>query len=450
MDDKTFQQELTRLKHRVSQMASTYQGSPDNSQTLGRVDAFHHQLYDLKAQLENMQTSLSSSLSGTPTQPSAPQLSHPDNMFSTSSFATNALPQPHNQLSLPSGPLFWQLFTSLRTDLRGLDTRVADVEQHMSDLEDGLQRNLSDLEDRIDRLDPSQLTPAGSEVTTVHTSYHANSQPTFRPSGDLWHFDSSPLPVHDPWFAYSNEWATPAVQPPTNNLIEYNFEKPTHPARIDCENASAAAESVAFRDREIAQLDELMRKAQESIQHYDSVISEKDMQIQQLASEQDHSSRVIDDLQRAIAQRDDTIQNFQGAFQEQNDRLELWDAKCQSKDAALQAWASKHHAMQQSFLEKKTQLCHADRQVQQLQRALYDLRTSMTDEMSELTSIKDEEIRKLRDFHDAREGVVQQQEQIIARGANLLENRDSELERLSHQMKDLDDDYRNETRERAR
>lgn len=438
MEDHTFQQELTRLKHRVSQMASTYRRSPVVSQPPGRVDAFHHQLYDLKAQLESMQSSLSSSLSGTPTQAPATQLAQQANVYSSPPLATNALLRPHGQLNLPSGPLFWQLFTSLRTDVRSLDSRVADAEQHISDLEDRMQRDLSDLDDRIEKLEPNQFTPAASEDDTFNASHHSYVQPAFQQSADIWSFDSSTAQLQDPWF----EWPTPTTQAFKDNGIAYNAETPVSSAHLNYETTSPAAESVAFRDREIAELDELMRKAQESIQHYDAAISEKDVQIQQLVSARDQSSREIEILQQTIAHRENTIQNFREAFQHHSERFEMYEEKCQEKSAALHRWASKHQALEQSFLEKKTQLCHADRQVQQLQRALYDLRSSMADE--------NEEVKKLRDFCEAREGVVQQQEQIIARGANLLEDRDSELERLSREMKGLDDDYRNETRERAR
>ncbi|KAK4507514.1 hypothetical protein PRZ48_001249 [Zasmidium cellare] len=452
MDDNTFQQELTRLKHRVAEMASTYNRAPIMSQPLGRADAFHHQLYDLKSQLESMQHSLSS-LTGTPTRAPSSQLLQPAEMFSTPSINTNALPVPHSQLSLPSGPLFWQLFTSLRTDVRSLDTRVADVEQHVSDVEDRMLRNVSDLEDRIDKLDPSQLTPAGSEDTTLHTTQDWDTEPAFQQAGDMFPYNTPFAPAQDPWsawYSYSNDWATPNAHATTDNVTAGNMAGPTYTSQIHDGNSASGSEGVAFRDREIAQLDELMRKAQESIQNSDAVISQKDVQIQQLKSEQENSNAKIQELERVIAQQESTIQDSDEMLYDKNGHIEHLQNRVESKDAALCAYSSKQYAMEQSFIEKKTQLYHADRQVKQLQQALYELRNKMNDDMAEVKSVKDEEIMKLRDFCEAREVVVQEQEQIIARGADLLEDRDAELERLGQQMKGLDDDYRNETRERAR
>ncbi|KAF2160517.1 hypothetical protein M409DRAFT_29137 [Zasmidium cellare ATCC 36951] len=324
--------------------------------------------------------------------------------------------------------------------------------EHVSDVEDRMLRNVSDLEDRIDKLDPSQLTPAASENTTLNT-YDSYAPPTFQQSGDEWPYTLSTAPVQDPWsawYSYSNDWATPNPPAATDNVATEPTSGPANPSHSQFENSSPGSEGVAFRDREIAQLDELMRKAQESIQNSDTVISEKDGQIQQLASERDYSNEKIEELERVIFHRENTIRKCRETFEEQNNQLELLQDNCESKDAAIYGYSSRYYTLQQAFLDKKTQLCHADRQVQQLQHALHDMRTSMADEIAELRNIKDEEIGKLRDFCEAREAVVQQQEQIIARGASLLEDRDAELEKLGQQMKGLDDDYRNETRERAR
>lgn len=429
MDDYTFHQELARLKHRVSQMASTYQRFPFTPQPLGRSDAFHHQLHDLKTQLESMQSSLSS-LTGMPTPAAAPWSWQPFETSATPSPAATA--QPHSHLNLPSGPLFWQLFTSLRTDVRSLDSRVA-----------GLEQKLSNLEDRVDNLEPTQFTPAASEDTTIQTSTNAYAQPTAQQLDECFVFGSPQAPKYGPWSPMANEWATQYSEPSFATFgVDDRSMYQSSPA-FNFDSASAASEGVAFRDREIAHLDELMRKAQESIQHSDAVILEKDAQIRQLTSERDRADEKNYDLQQSL-------QAVSMNFNEKKDYIESLEDESHSKNAALRAWVSKHNAMQQSFLEKKTQLCHADRQIQQLQRALYDLQNSRNDEIDELTSSKDDEIRKLRQFCEAKEAVGYQQEQIVARGAKLLEERDAELARLGQQLKGLDDDYRNETRERAR
>ena len=95
MDDTTFQQELVRLKERVSQMAANYNPTPKFGHPF-TADSFHNQLHDLKARLESMQASLTSLAPPIPSNKPSPQPAFarqspmPDNM----SFV------PHNQLTL--------------------------------------------------------------------------------------------------------------------------------------------------------------------------------------------------------------------------------------------------------------------------------------------------------------------------------------------------------------
>lgn len=120
MDDHNFQQQLHALNHRVAQLSISHQPSQD---------PFTHQLSDLKAHVASMEA------------------------FITNYRDHNFLPQ--KPIAVPSGPLYWQLYTSLRTDVQGIDKRVATLEQ-----------GLLDLEDRIDRLEPPKFTPASSTTSS--------------------------------------------------------------------------------------------------------------------------------------------------------------------------------------------------------------------------------------------------------------------------------------------
>lgn len=69
-----------------------------------------------------------------------------------------------DSLSLPTGPAFWQLYQALRSDLRGLDARVELVEDR-----------IQSISDRLDALEPVQLTPLGSPTISGGNADYAAS-----------------------------------------------------------------------------------------------------------------------------------------------------------------------------------------------------------------------------------------------------------------------------------
>jgi chaperonin cofactor prefoldin len=152
MDQPTFQDELRKLKQRVSELHSMSQwylrpGTMSQATSDDQRDPFVQQLHGLHAQMSTLKVQMSN------LQASLPQLRQPVNgQFPTS--------QPHqptvepSRINLPSGaPAFWQLISALKTDVRHIDERVASLESSQSELED-----------RIDCLDPHRFTPPGSET----------------------------------------------------------------------------------------------------------------------------------------------------------------------------------------------------------------------------------------------------------------------------------------------
>lgn len=181
MDENDFQRELVQLKTRVSQMVASFnRAAPTLLPPTPSSDVFLDHLQDVKDRLQTMQDSLN--------QTNASQSCSSNTGYNINAVmpTNSAIHVPHNSLTLPSGPLFWQLFTSLRTDVRSLHTRVADLEQ-----------NYSDLEDRVDRIDPAQITPAGSDASHLQWEHNyvqpaSNSaydwQPNFPESdSSIWH-----------------------------------------------------------------------------------------------------------------------------------------------------------------------------------------------------------------------------------------------------------------------
>ncbi|CAK4031491.1 Hypothetical predicted protein [Lecanosticta acicola] len=417
MDEATFQNELISLKYRIGEMASMYQQQPSQlfSPTPPATDAFSHRLDEVKARMQALQASLYhvTALRDRSTQNKPTPPAHPAHLFDE-----NALHVQQSRLSLPSGPLFWQLFTSLRSDVQGLGSRVATLEQ-----------NCSELEDRVDGLDPHQFTPAGSDLSFGNPQQDFTFERGYDPFGS-----SRPLP-----FGISAD----ALYGNRNVGVELpaageNAAPKTQPV--------PAVEGVAFRDKEIARLEELMRAIQESLRHHEDLVGRKDAELERLNSDrQDGEARILE-LERTVAERNSTIRAYSDMMAEKDSEIEDLRAESRSKDDSLHTWTYRHHTIQQAFVHNQTELYHADQQIQQLQGALYESQRSDQDELENKTR----EITKLREFYEAKEAIVHEQDQIVARGAKLLEERDSEIERTSKELQVLKDDIRNESRERIR
>lgn len=397
MDERTFQNELIALKYRVAEMASPCQPSQMLPPTARAAnDAFSHQLDDLKMRLQSMQTSLN--------QFAAMQNSHNSVRLARESMAENdSFPETQSRLLLPSGPLFWQLFESLRNDVRGLNCRLARTEQ-----------SLSDPEDRVDGLEPTQFTPAASEDELIPHP-HADSTVT---NNMLRHGLQDQLnnhyePAWSDFHPHSLDCGNPVQA--SDELREKQTQVEL-PASGDVMSVQApqppAVEGVAFRDREIARLEDLMRVVQDSLRHHENLVRQKDAEIQELNAGWLNSHNKTSELERIIDERSATIRAYTSMCAERDSTIENLRAENESKDETLHVWASRHYSIQQSLMRKKASLCHADRQVEQLQRALYDVQGSKQDALD----AKDSEIKKLRDFCEAKDTVSLDQNQIIARG----------------------------------
>lgn len=70
--------------------------------------------------------------------------------------------EPSSIISLPSGPVFWQLFESLRDDIRGMDVRV-----------ERMENRFQSLEDRVRHLEAGLFTPTLSPTSETDGSVHA-------------------------------------------------------------------------------------------------------------------------------------------------------------------------------------------------------------------------------------------------------------------------------------
>lgn len=379
MDESALHYELDNTKQQRA--ASCGRPTPQTTPE----EMFSDDLAALKMRLQSMEVSLNY-LNASHSQRNAQHVRH-----------TAAQPNlPSLPTTLPSGPLFWQLFTSLRTDVRGLNSRVANVEE-----------SLSNLEDRVDGLDPRRFTPSSSNASMPWAPYQ---------SPDSVGQQAAELRCH--YQRYSPGWYPQYVSQPENNFpgsIQYV-------AGTENTAWTETTNGIAFRDREIARLEDILNRVQHDLQECEELVNHKDSQIEHLNYRQQSSHD-------EIAQLHQTIRVYNHIF-------------------AMNRRGSENY--QEEYHSHRTQLVAAKRQIQELQETLSRAASSNQAGFDEAVVEKDIELSRLREFADRKDDIVRQQGGIIARGATIIQERDETIERLSRELKIAADDCRNAGRERER
>ena len=595
MDDYNFQQELHTLKQRVSNLCS-YQREPfpqaASPNPLQPCDSFSDQLNDLKAHLASMRDSLTScEISILQTSGALWPNEHP---LGQTSFL------PNSRLKLPSGPLFWQLYNSLRTDVQGLDGRVAAVEQ-----------SVSDLEDRVDRLNPvftptssefgfddplpyayygPELTPptlselcsdvppnfgkqqqikvcaakATRELPQVAQQETKQQDQGSRPilSDALSYLDqvrahNSNCPdVYNRFLEVMNDFKSGVIDTsevlrrvsalfpgkpeliegfntflppgyhiecgggnhpgviklttPTGTMPQYllepnvlrkpqdgeaslrddilatnsaigrlhqeNYDMQTRINKLDLENENLVyavreltdnvlrrpqqafpalelptqpqpqpqvTESVAFRDREIARMDEQLRIAQDRLRVSEENMAQKDAAIVQLReSREDHQARAFD-LSQTNLELNDQLTKHSDALQTKYAEIKDLQSNITDKDVALRSW-------QESWREINACYNHAHAKANAYERRLRDMQDQEQDRVDRMVADHQKELHRLQEFCEQKDAVVYKQEEIIARGGQLMEQRDEELESLQRKLRSVEDDNGHATRTQER
>lgn len=508
MDEHNFQQQLHVLKQRVSSLSSRY--TPQYPQmslpSFNSIqDPFPAQLRELKAHVASIERSLQG-YEHSIQQSSKLYQNHSCNIGDQQPISVQ------NNFTLPSGPIFWQLFNSLRTDIGTLDSRVSKLEV-----------DVSDLEDRVDGMDPNRFTPPGSTATSEIdtgqavaapkcTSHDFRSQSRMMPELCTDTKDSQgclPIPAEpqvwstDPWChnTYSgvpyppgfpgdqrqpiSSWYHNYSQPQQqdvarfhsniassnsamNRLQEQNNTMQSHISKLDRDNEKllhaikglargfdravglgeaaplelparsnhyAIPESVVFRDREIARMDEQLRIAHERLRASEETVAKQDHHIEQLRSERDkydareqaekyyQKKEQLTQYRNKLAAKDSEIRDLQDQVEERNQALHGWEESWNKLEEAYVHAKAKAKAYEDWYNEKKIRDDDAKNGV-----------------MDEMAAAHGEEMNKLKEFCEQKDAVIQKQEEIIARGGKLLEQRDNELGSMQRKLRAVEDD----------
>ena len=499
------QHELHQLKAQVAEMNRRFSLNPDvSSPSMSKLrDTYARQFDDVAAHAAASMEDLKAYQD---------RLRYPPDAYHHG-WATS--PQTQHYMALPSGPSFWRLFRSLQTDVRGVEGRVT-----------GLERTVSDLEDRVDRQDSDHFTPlssvAGADETFAFHSDDANDGCTDDRFGSLSTRESTENVYGDyPTLAREviraiecNDFAglrasssegmdiaelaasledtrklmlregtyrpgsgsinlemsseTPAghqmkLDASTSKLTRLEEDLERHHARIQRqkehierrqakmhEDASSHSDelsqvprNVVFRDQEIVRMDALLTSTQDSLAASEQRAAEKDRTVDSmLANQSELEGRIAELESTEAAHRIDmttlsgSLENATAELQTRSEQLERstrrvdsqdqYIARMDERDEAYRLLTDDHQALLRS---NRQHVQHLEDTIRQYQR---NKGSERDDEMEELQM----ELRRLNEFCERKDVVLREQQQLVASGARLLEERDGAIDSLRRKLDD--------------
>ncbi|OQO12822.1 hypothetical protein B0A48_02286 [Cryoendolithus antarcticus] len=505
MDERTFQEELRQLKLRLAQLTADSQRrlireDPRNNE-FSVSNGYHNYVFTSQADYlnsglasgtrdgpaphrlptmfstpqgsdnlpgysteERLQRLLDSGASLSPsTQPqhqAARSLFPPTaSMLYGSGIDQSSFPVHHNNMTIPSGPVFWQLISALKMDVRQIDGRVAKLEQ-----------SFEDLEERVEALEPSKFTPEGSvesdgggyvkvedsDDSGAEVLSESHSPRLDDDLGRVLHDDARHALRSFSDLPWSNdrvrcELTNPRVPLPPSQLramqtlddIPCLSESPTVTQEIRADLPSG----VNFRDREIAKLDDLLRDATETNRSQEELLTAKDDKIANLELRLRNSQTtaatweiIAHELQDELAERKQQIDE---SYNESTTLHAQLSAKC-TELSDLTAHYEENLDHQNEQYNEYTESCRLGEE--QLQQHNMSLEQSLKARDDYIVSLEyaaeaqsndigalqqaqeayEDQIASLSAFCEQKDAIFHQQQAIIARGREMLESRDAD------------------------
>lgn len=522
MDELKFQQELQQLKQQVDIIStgcsratrSTPRLTNPTLPPLSPRDPFLAQVDDVKAHLASLEEKADGLQIESPrltTRPALPGLGSLVDQMRRRAAAGSSLPIG---LETPPPSQMQQLYCTVSEQVRDLTRRVAQVE-----------RDVDDMEDRLDGFDPNRFTPSASEaaadglerhdgevgmsptdarpgkvapaayiddferfqnleyrpeertdILRVHTALHTMRMMEFC-AGQLAHTDvklpktnaealqrlirlNAQLIYHVGPMSDRNvdqkELGSDSLRLPDSNKTDLlNIAELPETKSLTTPNSSSIpktvpVEGVAFRDQEISRMDELLRSAQESLRASEEHAAGTSANIAQLQKQYDERIRELETMASEALQRERNLEKALQALKMRNSQIAELKEALIWQDRRAEQWREAYYHLKHGSEGRSADLQAADAQISHLQRLLEDSQDSKDDEIDQIVAHREHEIRRLQDFCEQKDAVVYKQEQIIARGARLLEDRDEEIEEANRKMKVLEDEKAEEARQSSR
>ena len=396
MDENTFQDELRRLKQRVSEMSvSSLQRQREHQEQQQQAFASQQRLWpytpssfsdlleNVKTQLDTMQRTVTAQV-----QQQAAWRQTASSYVGPSPAASSWPHEPTRNISLPphggfdgaATPIYWKLYSALKTDVQAIDEKVA-----------SLETSYLELEDRVDALDPHRFTPPGSEVGTeeVVQAVHQRGQDSTSPRRSL------------------GDVATAAAGEGTS---------------------TRSSTGVTFRDKEIDRLEELLKRSYEVNKLNDATLEAKERDVLQ--------------SQTRALNAENSAAEVLHACQKQTSELERREVTIRRLSAELRDFkASRHHFMTKYVDENYRYKWLKQKKIQseaELQRRIDELEHALAEFDEHKASVYHGELDKLQTFCAQKDAVILRQEEIIARGGKMMQERDAELDQLQSRHDELE------------
>ncbi|KAI7181184.1 hypothetical protein D0869_11152 [Hortaea werneckii] len=472
MDGPTFQLELHQLKQQIAELANkrrvpTAATRPDTSSPTS-YDAFSQQLGDLKTNLEDLDGRL--------------HAARAESQANIPWSQCTANPQVDYQ-GVPSDPMLWRILKSLQNDVRSADSRII-----------GLERSISDLEDRIDRAQP-QFTPPGStngsasswneqERTEDARSKAAESrlseaeafpqEQMLRQKLELASVTMSTLKKYNKTMLKQNcqldeenakvmrdmialnaglhgintqssssitqaAKRTEAVDHETHSGMQDTLYEPHgHYQDVD-ENAAIPPGAVAFRNLEIARLDEQLCRTQEELRASEQHLADKEVEL-------DHMHRI----RETSAEAEERIASMQNSLLDREKEIVQLSEVMREKDHKIERLSADCRQMYRNSQQGLTELREASASTQSLLGNLERQKCQWDEERAQLMREHQDEMRKMQALCEYKDEVAEEQNRVIAEGARLIRLRDDEIDRLDRRFKAAVDDVGHERRKNSR
>ncbi|KAI6998615.1 hypothetical protein KC360_g1103 [Hortaea werneckii] len=475
MDRPTFQHELHQLKQQIAELANKRRvsaaatGSGESPST--SYDAFSQQLGDLKIDLEDLDGRLH-----------AAHLRQVESQAYIPWPQCNSNPQMDYQ-SAPSDPTFLRILTSLQTDICSTGSKIMALEQ-----------SVSNLEDRMDRAQPQFTPPCSTNGSTSSWNEHDRTEDARSKVAESRLPDTEPSPqerllrqklelatvtmstlkkynktmlkqncqldeenakvmrdiialnagLHGINMQSSSSITQAAKRPEavdheTHSGMQDILREPNGHSQDSDENAAIPPGAVAFRNLEIARLDEQLCRTQEELRASEQHLADKEVELDQMHHIRETSAEAeeqIASMQTSLLDRENEIVQLSEVMREKDHKIERLSADCRQM----------YRHSQQSLNE----LREASASTQNLLGSLESQRSQWDEERAQSVREHQDELRRMQALCEYKDKVAGEQNRVIAEGARLIRLRDDEIDRLDRRFRAAVDDVGHERRKSSR
>ncbi|KAK5109100.1 hypothetical protein LTR62_007557 [Meristemomyces frigidus] len=464
MDERTFQRELQQLKSRIAHMAgkhSPYMTPKPLVLSTPPLDDFTSQLDDLKSHVAQVESAMNRS-----------------------------------RHSPPTHMMFMAELRKLNDKFDGLSTAT------VSRL-DRIEDSLSELQELGERCDPDRFTPPGSEtevgddlipspkgtcasnvldvtldilrkyntrldhegsnldkqvVILLRDIVRLHTELAVEPANVLRVAEHFGLLARNPPHGSSPQYETERQELSSNSDATIDAtvadacatSYTTHAALTTGNEAIKPPEGVLFRDQEISRLDDMLKDAQESSRVNDQRYMQEWQISSDLRGQLNFKDQTMDYLKVACEDKDLEIAKLKADALQRDVHLQQMNDYLQSRDEQRDRHVRNFREAVEHSREKTRMLNAQESRIGGLQSLLHDFQNTKDEELDHLMQGREDEIRRLQGFCEDKDVVVRRQDEIIARGAGLLQQRDEEIEALTRAARVMEDDMDNERRQRMR